>query len=230
MESIFLKFYKISIVFLFLLIMTMGVVCAEDANQTAQDTLEIADTQEVISNSSEKSFDDLFNNIKETKESITLESDYKYKETDSEKFISFGKINYAIDGNNHVIDADGKTLVFKVAGGNLTLKNLVLKNTKDSAIQLNGGLLNTVNVTFINANSQDFGGAVYASNGYYYSTNDKFIDNSAKEGGSAIYGENSGIYIDNGTFTSKNPVQWGLIYGSKCDIGVSNSIFANTTS
>ena len=68
-----MKFYKISIVFLFLLIMTMGVVCAEDANQTAQDTLEIADTQEVISNSSEKSFDDLFNNIKETKESITLD-------------------------------------------------------------------------------------------------------------------------------------------------------------
>ena len=230
MESIFLKFYKISIVFLFLLIMTMGVVCAEDANQTAQDTLEIADTQEVISNSSEKSFDDLFKIIDESDDSITLESDYKYKETDRINFISFEKINYAIDGNNHVIDADGKTLVFKVAGGNLTLKNLVLKNTKDSAIQLNGGLLNTVNVTFINANSQDFGGAVYASNGYYYSTNDKFIDNSAKEGGSAIYGENSGIYIDNGTFTSKNPVQWGLIYGSKCDIGVSNSIFANTTS
>lgn len=208
----------------------MGVVCAEDANQTAQDTLEIADTQDVISNSSEKSYDDLFKIIDESDDSITLESDYKYKETDRIKFISFEKINYVIDGNNHAIDADGKTLMFKVAGGNLTLKNLVFKNTKDSAIQLESGLLNTVNVTFINANSQDFGGAVYASNGYYYSTNDKFIDNSAKDGGSAIFGKNSGIYINNGTFTSKNPVQWGLIYGSKCDIDVSDSIFANTTS
>ena len=208
----------------------MGVVCAEDANQTAQDTLQITDTQDVISNSSEKSYDDLFKIIDESDDSITLESDYKYKETDRIKFISFEKINYVIDGNNHAIDADGKTLMFKVAGGNLTLKNLVFKNTKDSAIQLESGLLNTVNVTFINANSQDFGGAVYASNGYYYSTNDKFIDNSAKDGGSAIFGKNSGIYINNGTFTSKNPVQWGLIYGSKCDIGVSDSIFANTTS
>ena len=208
----------------------MGVVCAEDANQTAQDTLQITDTQDVISNSSEKSYDDLFKIIDESDDSITLESDYKYKETDRIKFISFEKINYVIDGNNHAIDADGKTLMFKVAGGNLTLKNLVFKNTKDSAIQLESGLLNTVNVTFINANSQDFGGAVYASNGYYYSTNDKFIDNSAKDGGSAIFGKNSGIYINNGTFTSKNPVQWGLIYGIKCDIGVSDSIFANTTS
>ena len=39
--------------------MTMGVVCAEDANQTAQDTLRLDDTQDVVSNTSEKSYDDL---------------------------------------------------------------------------------------------------------------------------------------------------------------------------
>ena len=70
----------------------MGVVCAEDANQTAQDTLQITDTQDVISNSSEKSYDDLFKIIDESDDSITLESDYKYKETDRIKFISFEKI------------------------------------------------------------------------------------------------------------------------------------------
>ena len=53
----------------------MGVVCAEDANQTAQDTLQITDTQDVISNSSEKSYDDLFKIIDESDDSITLESD-----------------------------------------------------------------------------------------------------------------------------------------------------------
>jgi hypothetical protein len=45
--------------------MTMGVVCAEDANQTAQDTLELNDAQDIISEASEKSYDDLSKEISE---------------------------------------------------------------------------------------------------------------------------------------------------------------------
>ena len=37
----------------------MGVVCAEDTNQTAQDTLELSDTQDILSDTSEKSYNDL---------------------------------------------------------------------------------------------------------------------------------------------------------------------------
>ena len=62
-----LKLIKSSVIFLFLLILTMGVVCAEDANQTAQDTLELTDTQDVISDASEKSFTDLFDAINKSK-------------------------------------------------------------------------------------------------------------------------------------------------------------------
>jgi len=36
--------------------MTMGVVCAEDANQTVTDTLELDDTQDVISEAPELSY------------------------------------------------------------------------------------------------------------------------------------------------------------------------------
>ena len=225
-----MKFHKISIVFLFLLIMTMGVVCAEDANQTAQDTLELNDAQNVICDASEKSYDDLSKEISEASDSITLESDYKYNDTDSVKNIEFKNRHFTIDGNNHAIDADGKTVIFKVAGGNVTLKNLVIKNTKDSAIELRGGILNTINVTFINTNSQDYGGAVYVSKGSYYSTNDKFTDNYAKDAGSAIFGLNSKIFVNNSTFTNKNPIRWGLIYGSECEIIVSDTTFANATS
>lgn len=42
--GVILKFHKIIIAFLFLLIATMGIVCAEDANQTVQDTLQLDDT------------------------------------------------------------------------------------------------------------------------------------------------------------------------------------------
>lgn len=40
---------KASIIFLFLLVISMGIVCAEDVNQTSHNTLEIADAQDVIS-------------------------------------------------------------------------------------------------------------------------------------------------------------------------------------
>lgn len=41
----------------------MGVVCAEDANQTVTDTLQLNDTQDVISDASEMSYDDLSKKI-----------------------------------------------------------------------------------------------------------------------------------------------------------------------
>lgn len=225
-----MKFHKISIVFLFLLIMTMGVVCAEDANQTVPDKLQLNDTQDVISDASEMSYDDLSKNISESSDSITLESDYKYKDSDNIKHIDFTNRIFTIDGNNHAIDADGKTIIFKVNGGNLTLKNLVLKNTNDTAIELKNCILNTINVTFINTNSRDYGGAIYAESSKYYSTDDTFTDTSAKNAGSALFGSSSQMYIKNAIFTNRNPIAWSLIYGIDSVIDVSDTIFANTTS
>ena len=225
-----LKFHKISIVFLFLLIMTMGVVCAEDANQTVTDTLQLNDAQDVISDTSEMSYTDLSNNISQSTDSITLESDYKYKNNESTKYIEFKNKNFIIDGNNHAIDADGKTGIFKVTGGNLTLKNLVLKNTNASAIELRNGILTTINVTFINTVSKDIGGAIYAYNSTYYSTNDKFTDSSAKDAGSALFASSSTMHIKNATFANRNHIKWSLIYGSDSIINVSDTTFANVTS
>ena len=225
-----MKFHKISIFFLFLLIMTVGVVCAQDANQTVPDTLELDDTQEVISDTPELSYDDLSKKINESSDSITLESDYKYKDTDSIKHIEFTNRNFTIDGNNHAIDADGKTNIFKMNGGKLTLKNLVLKNTNDSAILLRNGILNTINVTFINTTSPNTGGAIYAYNSIYYSNNDKFIDSYAKDAGSALFASSATMHIKNATFANKNPIKWSLIYGSNSIINVSDTTFANISS
>lgn len=226
-----MKFHKISLVCLFLLIMTMGVACAEDANATDQDTLEMTDTQDVISDTPEKSFDDLSKLIKKSSSSITLDSDYKYGPTDTIKYIELKNKQLTIDGNNHVIDADGKAYLFKLVNSKLTLKNIVIKNTNDTAIFANKCTLKTTNVTFFNNTGSDYGGAVYAYNTKYYSTNDKFTDNSAPYGGSAIYGGTDCLMqIKNSTFTNKNQIIWSMIYASQCELEVSDSIFANTTS
>ena len=195
-----MKFHKISIVFLFLLIMTIGVVCAEDTNQTVPDTLQLNDAQDVISDAPEGSYNKKKKNISESSDSITLESDYKYKDSDNIKHIEFKNKTFTIDGNNHAIDADGKTGIFKVNGGKLTLKNLVLKNTNTTAIELRNCILNTINVTFINTASKDIGGAIYAYNSIYYSTDDKFTDTSAKDGGSALFASSTTMHIKNATF------------------------------
>ena len=225
-----MKFHKISIIFLFLLIMTMGAVCAEDVNQTVTDTLELDDTQDVVSEAPELSYNDLSQKINESSDSITLENDYKYNDTGNVKYIEFKNKVFTIEGNNHEIDADGKTFMFKVTGGNLTLKNLVLKNTNNSAIELRNCILNTINVTFINTTSQNIGGAIYAYNSIYYSNNDKFTDSSAKDGGSALFASSATMHIKNATFANKNPIKWSLIYGSNSIINVSDTTFANITS
>lgn len=223
-----MKIHKISIVFLFLLVMTMGVVCAEDS--TVPDTLDVNGTDVVNTDTSVKSFDDLDKTIKESSALVTLESDYKYNnETDANKFFEFKNKNYVIDGKGHSIDADNKTIIFRITGGEVTLQNLVLKNSNGNAITVRSGTLNTINVTFENSFAE-YGSSVLAVGSKYTSTNDIFTNNKAKDEGSAIYASESQIVIENGTFTN-NPAKWGMIYADNCEIvAVANSTFANTTS
>lgn len=107
-----------------------------------------------------------------------------------------------------------------------------MKNTNDSAIQVEKGILITENVTFLNTNAEDYGGAIYCSEtSTINSTNDRFIDNTAPEAGSAIFGKDfSSIYLNNATFTSKKEIKWSMIYASGCFITVKDSVFANATS
>jgi len=224
-----LKIHRISIVFLFLLVMTMGVVCAEDS--AVPDTLGVNGTDVVNTDTSDKSFDDLYHSIKEeptSKYSIILESDYKYNTSDTHKFIEFKK-NYHINGNGHTIDANNKTILFMMTGGKLTLENLKILNSNGNAIQVRSGELVTKNVTFENCFAE-YGSSVLAVGSTYSSTNDKFTNNYVKDEGSAIYATQSTIEIDNGTFIN-NTAKWSMIYADNCEsVAVANCIFANTTS
>nr|WP_295162693.1 C1 family peptidase [uncultured Methanobrevibacter sp.] len=221
-----MKIHRISIVFLFLLVMTMGVVCAEDSD--IQSTLEANSTDVSLPDTPVKSYDDLYQDIKQSKYSIGLESDYKYNTSDTHKVIEFTKQNYHIDGNGHTIDADNKTVMFKMTGGKLKLTNLKILNANGNAITVRSGTLETNNVTFENSFG-DYGSSVLAVGSTYSSTNDKFTNNYVKDEGSAIYATQSTVEIDNGTFIN-NTAKWGMIYGDDSTIAVANSIFANTTS
>lgn len=255
-----MKFFKIGIIFLFLLILSMGVVCADDSNQTAQDTLEV-DEVDVLGDGV-GTYTELETKLNQYTASISLDKDYKYDSNDGEKtYIKLSDKTLAIDGNSKTIDGNQKAGFLNLSNSNLTIKNLKITGCNYSSIILSNSILTLNNVTFDNNFDKDAGAAIYAvsstitsanstysnnnatnkidttagaaifsGNSTLTSTNDKFLNNYAQMGSSIYANMGSELDISNALFKNDNPVLWGMIYGNNAVITISNSIFANTSS
>lgn len=238
----------------------MGVVCADDSNQTAQDTLEV-DEVDVLGDA-EGTYTELETNLNQSTGSISLDKDYKYDSNDGEKtYIKLSDKTLVIDGNSKTIDGNQKAGFLNLSNSNLTIKNLKITNCSLSSIILSNSILNLKNVTFDNNFDKDAGAAIYAmrsnitsanstysnnnainkiditagaaifsGNSTLTSTNDKFLNNYAQLGSSIYANSGSELDISNALFKNDNPVLWGMIYGNNAVITISNSIFANTSS
>ena len=155
-----MKFYKTSIIFLILLMFSIGAVCAEDLDNTTLDSTD----SDVIS-TGEKTFDDLSNLINSSSSAtIDIKDDYKFNPEDTQNRIEIenSALNYIFNGNNHVIDGSGSAGLFKIVNSSVTLKNLVIRNCNNSAIIMDNAILNTINVTFENNTNLKLGGAIYS--------------------------------------------------------------------
>lgn len=225
-----MKFNKISLFFLFILIVSVGFVSAEDVNQTDIDNLPTSDADTVPA-VEDKSYADLNDKIIESGSVVNLTDDYEYKKTDKVFVTVIVKEGdtLTINGNNHVINGNNNGSAFKFINGTVFISNLTFKNCKLSPLIFENCALTTTNVIFENNTDSEGGGAIYASQSNYYSNNDRFIDNYAPDG-SAIYSENSVLDIKNAVFMNKNPIRWSIIKGSNSHITVLNSLFTNTTS
>ncbi|MDO5810151.1 MAG: C1 family peptidase [Methanobrevibacter sp.] len=227
-----MKFYRMSIIFLFLLMISIGAACAEDASQAVQDNLDTSDS-EVMADAPDGTYSDLSDKINSNQSSIELEKNYKFNnQTDTGKeYLNINHKTITIDGKGKAIDANNKAGLFKIENSSeVTIKNLIIRNCLNSSIWLSASKLTTDNVTF--ENNYDIGGgaALYAyRNSTYTSSGDKFLDNTATSG-AAIFASSSKVFLDNSLFRNTNPVQWALIYGYSSTIDITNSIFANTTS
>ncbi|WP_458405289.1 C1 family peptidase [Methanobrevibacter sp.] len=201
-----MKVYKIGIIFLVLLILSMGVTCAQDLNQTDQDTLET--TEDDALSLGKVTYTDLENQIKtNTNESIQLESDFKYdvEKDGNTTVIELNNKSLTIEGNNKIIDGNNHAGFLKIReGSNLTVKNLLIRNCSSSSVIVSNSVLTLINVSFEN--------------------------NYDQYDGSDIYAYKSKVFIDSGSFKSDIPANWALIRGEDAYIDINNSIFANTTS
>ena len=119
-----------------------------------------------------------------------------------------------IDGNNHVIDACGKTRFFNIKGGNITIKNITFKNgysKSGGAISASGGCeLNIVNCIFKSNIAHEWGGAINNYDGNLNLINCTFSKNSANFGG-AINNYKGILIIIDSNFESNTANYGGTI-------------------
>ena len=183
------------------------------------------ESDEIISEKSVGTFLELQVNISTAASgsTLTLTNNYECEDDFDPEGIIIDR-SITIDGNGFIIDAQGKSRIFKVTADNVTLKNINFINgnsimggsvyfDKSGTVENcnfinntateNGGAIfatnNTIilNSVFDNNNANKSGGAVYVHDAFSNSIIDsEFINNSAKNGG-AIYfnGETNNVTI-----------------------------------
>lgn len=160
-----------------------------------------------LENSDSGSFDEFQELIYNSGSTIELTKDYKRTDDDTVSLDGI-KVNkrVTIDGKGHTIDASNLGRIFY-----LDRYAIVLKNIK-----------------FINANSDDNGGAIYGANLDLTFDNCTFINNTAKNGG-AIYAEDSCRPRINNSYFENNTadVSGGAIVSNLQGFEVYNSNFVN---
>lgn len=120
---------------------------------------------------------------------IVLSNDIILKSNEEDKYkdgIIVDGRDFVLDGNGHSIDAGGKTRVFKIISGNITLKNVKIKNSFGTAFINQKGNVLLQNCSFSDNSCKVEGGAL--GNGYGSITieNCDFSNNRADRGGSIL--------------------------------------------
>ena len=167
-------------------------------NLLTEDTGSFSELQTLINNAS-------------SGDTIVLDKDYV---AESAGRITISKdIVIIINGNGHSIDAKGKSGIFNIIDGYVTLNNVTLKNGN----QDNGGAITVHQTTsslklnhvkFLNNHAIDSGGAIYfdAPQTYEYTTlTDCYFENNTAEklfGGAIYYNTRFNMQVYNCTFKS----------------------------
>lgn len=162
--------------------------------------------------------------------------------------------NIVINGNGHVIDAQGKTRIFKCSGKNLIIKNITLKNgfvnggggaisnngelmifnsnfNENSAIN-GGAILNNGDLRIIESKLNDnvvgeilgLGGAIY-NLGILGITQSVLSNNNSGNEGGAIASFGGKLAVVESEFCKNNAVHGGAIYHESTEYKSSNCTF-----
>lgn len=219
----------IVICMLLLMLCSVSIVSAHDINETQMAQSEVNEiplannVDDTLSADPEQgSFDDLKNSIDNVCDGSTLYPNTSYTATDDCE-IKLDK-TLTIDGQGNTIDCNGKCRAFESEYGDITLKNLIIKNgvaNYGGAIFSYGSAKFTIiNCTFINNHGEYGGGAIYDNAAYNDRAAEKsltiidstFECNSVKENvGGAVYSKGM-MTIQNSSFMQNIAPYGGAVY------------------
>ena len=210
----------------------------EDAPVGSQESFNDLNNQEsddeVYSDGSPSTFIDLESQVNATEEEevLSLTNDY----------VATGKVcvrvnkGITIDGQGHTIDCTGNNgYVFYSAMGEVTLKNLIIKNSANNLLKLGGTIFlektaewTIINCTFENNYAKDYGGAIYNGGSETLTIiNSTFKNNKAQEeDGGAIFSK-AGLVIEGSYFEGNSALVDGGAIFCQDSIEVTDTEFVN---
>ena len=224
------KFLKVLAV-LFILIVSSGVVCAQDnaSDVLADDYNQIlADSNNDVLGEPLKTFTNLKNDISGAVDVFEVTSDYKFDNaTDNKNGILINTTSLVINGNGHTIDASNQARIFLINASQLVINDLTFINaniTEGSALLMVNSNVTTNNVVFKNSVANN--GVISASGTKYLSNNDVFKDvTSTKNGGAIFIDKVKESYILNSSFTNCTSGFGGAILALSSSVDIENSTF-----
>lgn len=135
------------------------------------------------------------------KGSIKLDKDFHLNESEKVFFnegIVLEQDNLTIEGNNHTIDANSLSRIFKVMGKNISIRNVIFKN----------GNFNEE----LEEKHSNGGGAIYIGEDASLNLfNCKFINNESCSDGGALYNKGTIPNIERCTFEGNSSISGGAI-------------------
>ena len=216
-----------------MLILSVGAVSAND--DISENEIAISDSDVIGA-----SFSDLQTIINEdTSGAINLTEDYAFGSSDESIFINK---EITINGNGHIINANGASSVFNITGSNVVLNNLTITNINITTAKTNAILWNGDNGKLINCDisdncvSQFLGAIVYwnATGGLIDGctfTNNDLSSNQAPISYPVLWFGDDGVISNSVFINNSGTVNGGAIYwGGGADNGlVYNCTFINNT-
>ena len=234
--GIIMNKHLISIILLFIFVLSVGVTSAEDFNKSIQ-SYGSSDANMTIGDSdSLKTFTDLNDGIHlaENESNVfNIDDDYAFSEEIDENLtegINVILANLTVNGNNHVIDAKNKANIFSFESSNVSINDLTLVNAKYFMI---GAFSNTTlvlnNVRFID-NGTDCNRALLSSaassnvcvnNCSFYSTTSHDSD---------ILIQTGNLSIKDSIFFGKGMTDRGRVYLDVSSLSADNVTFTDLNS
>lgn len=227
--------FKYTVAIILLAVLMAGAVSAADTvsekivSDADEATLEIEES-DIYTTGETGNFTEFQEEIDASTGSIEVTKNYRFNnESNLKDGILVNKSDFAINGNNKVIDANNQSRIFNIVGNNVTISNLVLINGNSvfGGAIFGSGKITLNNVTFINNTGSKVGGAVAYKGDLLSFDNCRFIDNYAENGASLYFTVNTEVNINNTYVTSKVPNKFAQIMGESSKLIIDNVTFVN---